>query len=155
MCVCVCGDILMLPDGVLHQFHIKAEPSGKTASYKLLKQHNKTLKRRAVCACLRVCVLFMFVKAVCVTDKYFLFFLFYMKSQFLWPWTVLLVIDKTCCTADPILLLLDTQYSTETMLTPNVLVRKQQNIANKVEHLEIPARSWSNMSDPMPLRLEI
>lgn len=56
VCVCVCSDILMLPDGVFHQFHIKAELSGKTASYKLLKQHNKTLKGRAVCACLRVCV---------------------------------------------------------------------------------------------------
>lgn len=59
VCVCVCDDIiLMLPDGVLHQFHIKAEQRGKTASYKLLKQRNKTLKGRAVCvsAGARVCV---------------------------------------------------------------------------------------------------
>ncbi len=56
-CICVCGDIiLMLPDGVLQQFHIKAEPSGETARYKLLKQHNKTVRGRAVCACLCACV---------------------------------------------------------------------------------------------------
>ncbi len=72
MCVnaTVCGDIiLMRPDGVLQQFHIKAEPSGETARYKRLKQHNKTVKGRAACASerARVCVLFMPVMAVQVT----------------------------------------------------------------------------------------
>ena len=52
--VCERGDIiLMLPDGVLHQFHIKAEQSGETARYKLLKQCNKTVEG---CVCMCVCV---------------------------------------------------------------------------------------------------
>lgn len=45
--VCEWGDIiLMLPDVVLHQFHIKGKQSGETAKYKLLKQRNKTPQER-------------------------------------------------------------------------------------------------------------
>lgn len=64
MRACEWGDIiLMFPDVVLHQFHIKAKKSGETARYKLLKQHNKTLQGWAACVSVRTCVLFTAVMA--------------------------------------------------------------------------------------------
>lgn len=70
---CECADIiLMFPDVVLHQFHIKAKESEEPARYKLLKQCNKTLQGQAACVSVCTCALFtaaMAYLSLCLLTK--------------------------------------------------------------------------------------